>query len=348
MKTWSFRIRGGLLVAGAHALSGCFAPVTEGAGGGTGGGFGGGSGGSAGGGSGGGAGGGSGSGGGGSGGGAGGGSNGAGGGGGFTCGSTWTKVWNGKLADGGQPAAVLGYQDCVDLCDSQFAGCSETAPGLLRCEALCVGGRAPPGLQTLSAVDGTAGSWVARMAELESASVYAFAQLADELDAHGLPVHAQHAREAALDEVRHADAVMRLAMQLGHCPAVVKVAPAREPRSLEEIAIDNAGEGCGRELFGAVLNQWQAANATDDRVRAVMGAIAGDESAHADYSFALAEALRPRLTVAQRRRAKEAQQHTLSVLAENDVSSAVRRTLGLMDGAQVARTMRKLLDTARL
>ena len=141
---------------------------------------------------------------------------------------------------------------------------------------------------------------------------------------------------------------MRLAMQLGHCPAPVKIAPAREARSLEEIAIDNAGEGCGRELFGAVLNQFQATHATDDRVRAVMGAIAGDERAHANYSFALAEALQSRLTIAQRRRAKEAQEHTLSVLSENATSDSLRRTLGLMDGEQVASTARNLLDTQRL
>ena len=174
-------------------------------------------------------------------------------------------AWDGKLEDGGQyeTGTPEGAALCHSLCpmanrpsggwDCWPAGAGDA--GLLVCGCLVTGGRSPPGFLTLSMVDGSAGSWVARMAEFETAAVAAFAQLADELDAHGLERYAHHARQAALDEVRHSDAVTRLALRLGHCPAPVKVSATHQVRSLEEIALDNASEGCGRELFGAVMNQ---------------------------------------------------------------------------------------------
>lgn len=266
-----------------------------------------------------------------------------------TCNQTRPVAWNGLTADGGTwVGGAVEPEVCALNCGSGDTCTAGRDAGTLSCTTLCVGGRAPAGLASLSAVDGSAGAWIARMAELETAAVVAFARLADELDAHGLAAHAHHARQAALDEVRHADAVTRLALRLGHCPAPVHVGAAGPVRTLEEIAIENAAEGCGRELYGAVLNGWQAEHAADDRVRAVMGSIAGEERAHAGYSFQLAGALASRLTVPQRRRAAEAQARMLSAFADHDVAPAARRALGLMDGDDVVRTARQLLDTARL
>ena len=186
------------------------------------------------------------------------------------------------------------------------------------------------------------------MAELETAAVRAFAQLADELDAHGLDGFADHARAAALDEVRHSNAITRLALTLGYFPAPVTVTPGPGVRSLEEIAVDNASEGCGRELFGAIQNQWQATHASDERVRALMGSVARDELAHANYAFALAAKLNGRLNIAQRRRVAEAQEGMLSQFGENDAGEATRRLLGLMDSEQTARTTHALLEARRL
>jgi hypothetical protein len=268
------------------------------------------------------------------------------------------QPWDGRGLDGGLTDGGFegneGYRLCTSLCNQNHPepnsswGCNVPDAGVVHCFVQCTGGRAPPGLQALSTVDGSAGSWVARMAELETAAVPAFERLADELDVHGLNAHARHARQAALEEVRHADAVTRLALRLGHCPAPVKVAAANEVRSLEELAIDNASEGCGREAFGAVLNQWQATHATDDRVQAVMSSIAVEEHSHAAYSFALAQTLSSRLTIPQRRRTREAQEQMLVALGASGESGRMRKVLGLMDDAQTQTAVRTLLDTRRI
>ena len=176
--------------------------------------------------------------------------------------------------------------------------------------------------------------------------MHAFWQLADELEAHGLP--GEGARAAAYDEVRHARETTKLALSLGYLPGAPRVAPLREPRSLEAIAIDNGFEGCGRELFGATLNAWQAEHATDGRVRALMRDITPDEQQHASFSFSLAEALMPRLTVAARRRVREAQQRALATLGGETVPEPVRRQLGLMNPEHARRTTQRLLESARI
>jgi len=141
--------------------------------------------------------------------------------------------------------------------------------------------------------------------------------------------------------------VTRLALRYGHCPQPLAMKPS-EVRSLEALAVDNAGEGCGRELFGAVVNAHQARAAQDGEVAAAMAAIAGDEAEHAELSFALAEALMPRLSAAQRRSAREAQARVLESLGADEVHPAARGALGLMDGAQAGATARALLHRRRL
>jgi hypothetical protein len=264
------------------------------------------------------------------------------------CGKTLV-AFDGSLPDGGQVSdAGFGVGDCEALCgSSENRYCSVADAGLLSCQVTCVGGRAAPGMAPLSGVDATAGSWVARMAELEGAAVHAFAHLADELHAHGLKAHARYALKAASQEVRHAQAVTRLALGMGHCPAPVRVS-ATPLRSLEEVAIDNAGEGCARELFGTLINEHQARAADNADVRRTMAAIALDEARHARFSFALARAVMPRLSIAQRKRAREAQERTLTQLGGDEVPVAARKALGLMDAEELSAVAKRLLETARI
>jgi rubrerythrin len=258
------------------------------------------------------------------------------------------QEWDGGLADGGAITnGTLDPASCTDVCSGTANRCTIIDAGLVECTLVCTGGRAPPGLISLSTVDDSAGSWLARMAELEAAAVHAFLHLAKELDAHGLPRFADAAVRAAVHETEHATKVTRLALQHGHAPAPLSMKDT-EVRSLAGLAIDNAGEGCGRELFGAVLNEHQARTATDASVARVMREIAGEERQHADLSFALAEALMPRLTLAQRRQAREAQADVLERLGADEVTPAMRTSLGLMDQAQASATARRLLDTRRL
>lgn len=232
---------------------------------------------------------------------------------------------------------------CDVLCAATPApggGCSVESATSVRCTLQCVGGRAPPGLQTLSAVDGSAASWLARMGELEGAAVAAFLHLADELDAHGLSAFAPGALSAARDEVRHARALTGLALRFGAAPRANAITQT-PVRSLFEVALDNAAEGCGRERFGAHVNVLQAAHAEDVHVRAVMQGLASDELAHAHFSESLDATLRTKLTVAQRRRLSEAREQALLSLASSPVPESMRRTLGLPD----ADASRALADT---
>jgi hypothetical protein len=112
-------------------------------------------------------------------------------------------------------------------------------------------------------------------------------------------------------------------------------------------ASDNAAEGCGRELFGAVVNAHQAQNAANPQLAAAFAGIAGDEHEHARFSFALARDLSPKLTVVQRRRAREAQELALMRLAEGDAPAA-REELGLMDEGQTRSTIDALLESSSL
>jgi hypothetical protein len=260
--------------------------------------------------------------------------------------------WNGLLVDGGVTTGDPDAETCLSLCTCALgtSSCSVLRPGVVSClgsTGLCTGGRAPPTKVVLSAVDDSAGSWLARMAEFEGAAVDAFVHLARELEAHGLGEFSQAAMAAAEDEVRHTEQVTRVALSHGRCPVHRPLARA-EVRTLEAMAIDNAAEGCGRELFGAMVNAHQARTASDPRVASLMGQVAADELGHARLSFELAEALMPRLTLAQRRRAREAQAQTLTAMASDNVPARLRHTLGLMDEAQAQATSRGLLDHSRL
>jgi hypothetical protein len=75
-----------------------------------------------------------------------------------------------------------------------------------------------------------------------------------------------------------------------------------KPRALEAIAIENAIEGCVRETFGALVAAWQAREARDPVVRAVMKRIARDETNHASLGWAIDTWARTRLDRAARRR----------------------------------------------
>lgn len=256
--------------------------------------------------------------------------------------------WDGRNADG-TPWDGGAVEGCFEIC--QDAGvfsyaCVPYDSTRLDCLAVNKGGRAPPGLVGLSSPGSSIGSVLAAAAEFEAASVHAFWQLAGELEAHGLP--GDGAREAAYDEVRHARDTTRLALSRGWLPPLPRVMPLAEPRSLEAIAIDNAYEGCGRELLGSVINAWQAEHAGDPQVRALMREIAPDEAQHAAFSVALAETLMPRLPVAARYRVREAQHRALESAGHDGLPETVRRQLGLLDADQAKAAAQRLLDTARI
>lgn len=168
-------------------------------------------------------------------------------------------------------------------------------------------GRRPAGwTPTARRADGALALHLARCAELEHASVFAFVRLARELEELGAPtVLADAARRAAGDEIRHAALVGGLARALGAAPPAALVA-APMPRSIGDIAEENAAEGCVREAFGALLATWQAVHAADPLLAAAQSIIAPDERRHARLARAVDRFVAPRLTRAARRRALDA------------------------------------------
>ncbi|HUQ08010.1 MAG TPA: ferritin-like domain-containing protein [Kofleriaceae bacterium] len=162
-------------------------------------------------------------------------------------------------------------------------------------------GRRPEGLASRvgDASDAHA-RWYAESMHMEAASVPAFERLAAELAALGAPARLVRAsRAAARDEVRHAAIMARLGARVGARPTSVVVAPI-PPRTLEQIAIENAVEGCVNEGFAALLCEYQAQTATNAALADAMTSIARDEQAHAHLAFAVAAWLDRQLCASQR------------------------------------------------
>jgi hypothetical protein len=205
------------------------------------------------------------------------------------------------------PAPVTASSQCVEAESSARARSVE-------CPTLCEG-RHPAGMVAtdLSQLRGAAG-YLARMAHFEAASVAAFRQLADELEFHGAPMPlVERARDAAKDEVAHAQSISALARKRGVVPPAPRVTKTM-PRSLQEIALDNAREGCVREAFGALVGLYQSRYAKDEEVRQAMARVAEDEISHAALSFELAHKLEGQLPNAARAEVEKAREEALNAL----------------------------------
>jgi hypothetical protein len=197
----------------------------------------------------------------------------------------------------------------------------------------CIG-RRPPGLGPAEPSTPTVGAWLARAAELEAAAVPAFERLAAELAALGAPAElVADARAAADDERRHVRAMTALARRYGAEPVPRPVADL-PLRSLRDVALDNAVEGCVREAWGAVLGTWQARTATDPVVRAVLTRVADDEVGHAALSARVAAWVATVADEPLRHALAEATARALAEVAadvERPLPEAARGPLGLPD-----------------
>lgn len=186
-------------------------------------------------------------------------------------------------------------------------------------DAGCAVGRWTGGLEFESPIEGSAGAmgdYLAGAAELEAAAVHAFDRLARELRAHGAPeALVREAERARADEVRHARTMTSLAKAYGATPRAI--AEADLPvRSLLEVALENAAEGCVRETFGALTGTIQADRATDPRIRRAMQVIAIDETRHAALAWDVAAWAEERLGEAEVAEVRAARGEAVRRLAE--------------------------------
>jgi hypothetical protein len=181
----------------------------------------------------------------------------------------------------------------------------------------CVGGRLPPGaeLEETKCATTASGAWFAKLAELEEASVYAFAMLSKELKLHGAPEQLiSRCLDAAVDEVHHARLISALAERFGATLSNTAMPALPAARPLEDVAIENAREGCVRETFGALVAVYQAQHSRDPIVRSVMTQIAVDESRHAELSADIDAWARTMLSPRAQSKLDEAQREALALL----------------------------------
>jgi hypothetical protein len=206
-------------------------------------------------------------------------------------------------------------------------------------------GRKPAGLVSHSRDRGRSklGDYLAHLAHLEAASVVAFERMACELNAHGAPLElVDLAITARGDEVRHAQLMGIMAR--GHGGDPVKPAVEQLPlRTLEEIALENAVEGCVRETYGALVGGYQAQHARDSSLRAAMHQISADEARHAALSHRVQRWLLPQLSPEARERVRHAQQRAVFELAA-EVAVPVDAELRLIAGLPSPPMGRILLD----
>jgi hypothetical protein len=250
------------------------------------------------------------------------------------------------LTDGYLGHAKALLSDCpityqpVDVKVSPDGTLTETKRGAVQTSNACAG-RRPSGLALATGPRAPShlGDCFAQMAELELASIAAFTALERQLAAHGAPEPLlQRCRAARGDEIVHARLVARLARRFGARPKAVRVAAQGLP-SLSQLALDNAREGCVRELYGAAVATWQSAHAHDPQIREVFTGIARDEAEHAALALDLADWLEPRLSAAERAEVEAERQHArvqlqaeLLVPADAETQSVA----GLPSAAQAA------------
>lgn len=208
-----------------------------------------------------------------------------------------------KMTSDCAPVETTQYELDVSRSGDVDIACSV----VLQSDPGCVG-RRPSGLLRAKGDSGSsrAGRFFARIAYLESAAVLAFQNLAEELADHDAPHDlVEDARRAALDEVRHAAVMGLVAERFG---GQFRPARAEKPssRSLEDMAVENAVEGCIRETFGAVVAAYQARACEDETIARALAAIAEDEARHAELSWRVAAWLDLRLSDGARRRVAKA------------------------------------------
>ena len=163
--------------------------------------------------------------------------------------------------------------------------------------------------------------WFARAFHAEASSVVAFLQLRAELQAHGAPTQLlERCMTAAKEEVLHARQMSKFCFQeQGKAPPLSFGAIPN--RSLYELALDNAVEGCIFETYSALKAHYQAANAGDLQVRQLMRIVATDETNHAQLAWDVHNWLMRKLTPQQRASIVQAQRQALRQLRQQKPSS---------------------------
>ena len=178
-------------------------------------------------------------------------------------GTGWEVIGTKGIACGAGSAVTRHF-----LTVTREAELSETRAEIIeRGAPNCAIGRRPPGLSSSGSTECAfaLGRFFAEAAHLEAASVPAFERLSLELAFHGAPKELREAMlSAALEELEHTRITAELARGFGAVP-LAPVVQEQPMRSLRELAIDNAAEGCVRRR--SVL-WWRSTNRCTRKIRA--------------------------------------------------------------------------------
>jgi predicted metal-dependent hydrolase len=194
---------------------------------------------------------------------------------------------------------------------------------------------------------GALGRYYAEAAHLEAAAVVAFEVMVEELEHFGAPAElVARAKRAQSDEIRHAARMSALARRYGAKVPPLDVAPARR-RSLLDMALENAVEGCVRETWAALSAHWQAAMAADPEARRIWREVAIDESEHGELSLAVHDWIAQRLSGEQRALVTAAKERAASDLVralENEPEPELVSVAGLPSRAVAEKLSRALRE----
>ena len=163
--------------------------------------------------------------------------------------------------------------------------------------------------------DGTS-HFFARAYHAEASSVAAFLQLRRELALHNAPSELlDRCIKAAKEEIIHARFMAGLAKKTNPILPCLDFGSVLN-RSLFELALDNATEGCIFESYAALKAHYQANNATNSKIKRLMQRIAKDETNHAQLAWDIHHYLMKRLSAEEQKYIIQAQQEALVQLQE--------------------------------
>ena len=212
-------------------------------------------------------------------------------------------------------------------------------------------GRLPKGLQLKNGLAATQssvnvlGQYLADMTMMETAAITAFYYLSRELEAYDAPAAlVARARQAVLEETRHSEMAALLAASYDAEMPEVSI-DEFFLRSLYEIALENAVEGCVNETFAAACGLWQSEHAQLDVFRDVIGHITEEEMGHAALSWDIHQWIMPQLSEVEREQIHIAQAEAIDSLVEDfkqESNPVVQQAFGLPTKEDAARLFAQL------
>ena len=211
-----------------------------------------------------------------------------------------------------------------DLCACEYTGTNDSGEHGVTCEqSYCytyyyegrVHGSIPKTKRNPS--NSVLGNYFARVSNAEASSIAAFLQLRKELKFHNAPQGLlDRCFLAAKQEVDHARVMIKLA-ELHQGKLAPFIFGKFEPRTLLELTLDNAVEGCIFETFSALKLLQQAKKSDHPVLTQTLKQIALDEISHAELAWDIHKYLMTKLSKEERQIVRTAQKNAVSTLVHN-------------------------------